>query len=91
MIKQRKIELIEILFWIIIIALFIMILTRMFGKSATDIQIYLGFVAGLTMVMGFITKHHREIGEIKIIMKHNFAKVKEDMNRIENKIDKLTK
>lgn len=96
--KQGKIEWMEVLFWIIMIILFIMILTRVFGSSATDIQIYLGFISGLFMIMSFIAKHHREIGEIKMEMrygfeeiKRSFNRVKEDMDRIENKLDNLYK
>ncbi len=87
--KQGKIEWLEILFWVVMIILFIMILTRVFGNSATEIQIFLGFVTGFMIIMGFIAKHHREIGEIKINMKHSFAKAKEDMDRMERKIDSL--
>ena len=94
--KQGKIEWLEILFWIIIIVLFIMILTRVFGSSASDVQIYIGFVSGFIVVMGFIAKHHREIGVMKSEVKHGFEKVrgsfdkvKGDMDRIEGKIDSL--
>lgn len=66
---RRKIETLEILFWIVILVLIIMILTRIFGKSATDIQIYLGFISGLLILVGFImrvndnvSKLNREIG-----------------------------
>lgn len=96
--KKGKIEWLEILFWIILIILFIMILTRIFGKSATEIQIYIGFISGFIVIMGFITKHHREIGVMKSEMKHgfkrvgdSFTRVKEDMSRIETKIDNLNK
>lgn len=96
--KKRKIEWLEILFWIIIIALFIMILTKMFGSSATEIQIYLGFITSVVVVMSFLAKHHREIGVMGVKIENNFEKVKEsfvkvreDMSRIENKIDDLKK
>ena len=94
--KQGKIEWLEILFWIIMIILFIMVLTRVFGSSATEIQIYIGFISGFIVVMGFIAKHHREIGVMKSEMKRGFEKVrgsfdkvKGDMDRIESKIDSL--
>lgn len=94
--NKGKIEWMEILFWVVIIALFIMILTKMFGSSATEIQIYLGFITSIVVVMSFLAKHHREIGVIETKIENNFEKVKEsfvkvreDMNRIENKIDVL--
>ena len=87
--NKEKIGWLEILFWIVIIALFIMILTRIFGNSATDIQIYLGFITSLITIMIFIAKHYRETGEIKRDIKYNFLRVKEDMKRIESKIDDL--
>lgn len=89
--RYRKIEWIEILFLIIIIILFVMILTRIFGNSATDVQIYIGFITSLVAIMIFIAKHYRETGEIRRDMRHNFQMVKEDINRIESKIDMLSK
>lgn len=87
--KKGKIEWMEILIWIIMIILFVMILSRVFGQSATEVQIYLGFVTFLVAIVLFMAKHYRETGEIKMGMKYSFAKVKEDMGRIEGKIDSL--
>ena len=94
--KKGKIEWLEILIWIVLIILFIMILTRIFGSSATDLQIYTGFITSLVAIVLFMAKHYRETGEIKQDMKYGFEKVKNsftkvsgDINRIENKIDSL--
>ena len=86
---KKDIKWLEVLFWVVIIILFIMILTRIFGNSATDTQIYLGFMTSLVAIMIFIAKHYRETGEIRRDMMYNFLKVKEDMIRIESKIDNL--
>ena len=90
---QNKIEPLEILLWIVMLILFYMILTRIFGHSATDIQIYLGFISGFLIIMGFFmrsndnyNKLNREVGEIKISMTHSFQKIKEDINEIKNKL-----
>lgn len=91
--EKKKIEWLEILFWMIMIVLFIMILTRIFGKSATDIQIYLAFFASLLIIMGRIIKLNnnfgklsREIGEFKIKTINSFDKIKEDINSIKKKL-----
>jgi len=91
--ETRKINLLEILFWIVMIILFIMILTRVFGKSATDFQIYLGFFTGLLIIMGHIValmsninNLNREVGELKASMINSFKKAKEDINRLENRV-----
>ena len=89
--KQGKIEWLEIFIWIVILILFGMILSRMFGKSATDVQIYIGFITSLVAIVLFMAKHYRETGEIKINMRHGFNKVREDIKRLENKIDGLNK
>jgi len=94
----KKIEWLEILFWIIMIILFIMILSRIFGHSATDIQIYLAIFTGLFIIMGHILKLNnnigklnREIGEIKIQMISSFKKVREDISKLTLSKNKQTK
>ncbi len=83
---MEKINWLEILFWIIILLLFIMILSRIFGKSATDIQIYVGFISGLLIIMSYIVKMNREIGEIRLQTANSFEKVREDMDKIKEKL-----
>ena len=82
----------EILFWIVIIVLFIMILTRIFGKSATDVQIYITILTGMLAIMTYliksnnqISKMNREIGEMKTQITESFKKVREDINKLQNK------
>ncbi len=82
---MRKISFWEILFWIIIIILIIMILTRISGKSATDVQVYVTIVMGMIAIMGYIMKMNREIGEIKVHMINSFKNVREDINKLKNK------
>lgn len=98
--NKGKIEWMEILFWAVIIALFIMILTKMFGSSATEIQIYLGFIISIVIVMLIyrVRNINNEFRDFKYHVKLSFNKVKEsfdkareDMNRVENKIDNLGK
>ena len=71
--------------------LFIMILTRIFGSSATDVQIYLGFVSGILIVMSFIARLNRETGEMKIQMKNSFDKVKDDIANIKKNIQEINR
>ncbi len=91
-----KINWLEILFWIVMIALFIMILSRLVGSSATDIQIYLGLFTGLFIIMGYIIKLiennsslNRELGEMKTNMVNSFERVKSDMNKINEDISMI--
>ena len=84
--KTKRIERLEILFWIVMIILFIMILSRIFGKSATDTQIYLAFFTGLLIIMGHIFKLNREFGEFKIRSINSFNSIKKDINLIKKKL-----
>ena len=92
--SKKKINWFVIIFWAIIIILTIMILTRIFGNSATDVQIYITLIMGMLVIMGYIVKGNREIGEIKVGMqyiistgvKEGFTKIKEDMSLIKKKL-----
>ncbi len=88
---EKKINWLEILLWAIMVVLFIMILTRIFGNSATDIQIYLAFFSSLVLVAGYmissnnkimshIVKLNREVGEIKAEV-NSFRKDKEEVEK----------
>ena len=81
----------EVLFWIVMAVLVGMILTRVFGHSATDVQIYIGIVSGFFLITGYMMRMNREIGEIKIDMKHGFERVREDINGIKDNISRLGK
>lgn len=59
---KKEINWLNILFWIFVIALIIMILTRIFGNSATDIQI---FISILGIFFTSITNLHRRVGRIE--------------------------
>lgn len=78
----KEINWLEILLWIILIAIFIMILTRIFGKSATDVQLYLGFFSGLLVVMGYLAKLNREFGEFKIEVRNALEQIREGINNL---------
>jgi len=89
----KRIGWLEILFWIVMAILFIMIMTKVFGKSATDIQIFLGFFTGLLILMGHIIKlkgdvNHlnREFGEFKIKTINSFKNLKKDISSIKKKL-----
>ena len=91
--KKAKIEWFEVLFWIMMMMLFVMILSRIFGKSATDFHIFLTFSMMIVTIMGYIVKMNREIGEMKIQMRESFNKadkeisiLKQDINLIKNKL-----
>ena len=83
---KGKINWLEVLLWIMMIVIFIMILSRIFGNSATDIQVYLGFASILVVIMGYISRLNREVGEVKVGIKHSFDKIKEDVGLIKKKL-----
>lgn len=83
---KEKINWFEVLFWILLIILVVMILTRISGSSATDTQIYIGITMITVTIMGYIVKMNREIGEIKIGLIHSFNKIKEDTDLIKRKL-----
>jgi len=83
---KRKI--LDIIAWIALIVGIIMVLWRIFGNSPTDLAVVTPFIIfGLAKTWS----NNNKIYDLEIKMKNNFNKAKEDMNRIENKIDKLKK
>jgi len=82
--NTRKI--LDIIFWIALVIGTIMVLWRIFGNSPTDLAVITPFV-----VMGLIKvwSNNNRIWELEIKMKNSFDKVRENTNRIGNKIDDL--
>ena len=72
---------------IILIILFLvavgMAIWYIFGDSPTFEQINLSLIA---VVVGILFKIYREVGEIKMAIKHSFANVSKDINSIKNKM-----
>ena len=90
---KKKIEWLEVLFWIVMVILFIMILTRIFGNSATDVQIYLAFFTSSLIIVGYLIKSNnntnnlsRELEEFKMKTIHSFDNIKQDIILIKNKL-----
>lgn len=79
---MKKTNWFEIVFWVILIVLITMIITRIFGSSATDIQIYIAVTTGMLTIMGYIVKMNREIGELKTQMMNSFKKIRKDINKL---------
>lgn len=97
-IVSSKWSVFEVLLFLIMAILLIMIMTRIFGHSATDIQIYIGVITGFFMMIGFIMKlfsNHgnlnREVGEMKIGMKNSFERVRDDFRMVREDIGGLRK
>lgn len=68
---------------ILFIAVLYLILTRIFGHSASDLSILIGL---FTLLFTNQYRLNREIGEVKMTMKHSFEKVKEDITAIRVKV-----
>ncbi len=85
MVKIIWLDLIGIAFLIFAVYL---ILTTIFGNSATPIEVTLMLFLGIGSLFGSqIYKLNREVGEIKINMKHSFDKIKDDINSIKKKLN----
>ena len=63
----------------------------MFGNSATDIQIYLGFISGLIMIVGYILKLTNNINDLNIKLTNIEHNMVNSFNKIRKDIDKLKK
>ncbi len=68
---------------ILFVVVIYMILTRIFGHSATDLAIVIGLV-----VLLFTNQYglNREIGELRISIKHSFENVKNDIELIKRRL-----
>ena len=81
--RKIKFTWIDALIIIMFIVVVYMLLTRIFGHSATDLAIMAGLF-GLLFVNQF--KANRERGEMKVNMSHSFNKIKEDIDLIKEKL-----
>lgn len=73
---ERNMNFLRILFWIFVIITFGMILTRIFGHSATDLQIFFGI---LSIFFTSITDLYRRMGRMESDIKQiKDAVVKKD-------------
>ncbi len=97
-----KKKLMKIINWILNILIIIfaiivvyVLIDRIFGNSPTDFELmtYILGLYGMTILKLFTLIYgvNREIGELKINVRNGFNKIKEDMKRIENKIDNLSR
>ncbi len=78
-----KIGWLEVLIMVMFVIVVYMILTRLFGHSATDLAITVGL---FTLLFANQYKINRELGEIKISITQSFERVKEDMHQIKSRL-----
>lgn len=92
---ELKRKILNILFWILLVIGLIMIIWKIFGKSPSDVAILIPFIVMLLIKIWSNSDRIRDVGyQVKILSmntKSAFEKVRKDMNRIENKIDGLSK
>ncbi len=76
--SKKKIDWLYMLFWVFVVIFIIMILTRIFGHSATDLQIFISIsgifftsIADLYRRIGNIESDIRQIKDI-VTKKSNF-------------------
>lgn len=84
-IKAHWLEITALVFFLLAVYL---ILTTIFGNSATPIEVTITLIGGLSVL---IYRMNREIGEIKTNMKHSFGKIKEDINLIRGDLGLIKK
>lgn len=88
---KRK-DILNVLFWILLIIVVILIIWRIVGNSPTDFSI---IVTALFMVLLKMWAVSDELKDFKHEVKFSFYKVKKDMSNIKNKVeiveDNLTK
>jgi len=77
-------DILNILFWILLIIVIILILWRIFGNSPSDLSIIITALFALLLKMWTISD---ELNSFKHEVKFSFYKVKKDMSSIKNKID----
>lgn len=88
--KKFKFSWIDILIIILFLLSLYLILTRIFGHSASDLTIIISlstFLGSIIFKVSYIIFNlNRETGEIKIQMKNSFQKVREDIDLIKKKL-----
>ncbi len=82
---KRK-DILNLLFWILLIIVIILVLWRIFGNSPSDISILLASLLTLLLKMWAISD---EIKDFKHEVKFSFYKVKEDADSIKDKMGKI--
>ena len=83
-----KVSFIDLLTIVAFLVVFYLILTRIFGHSATDMQLMVGV---FTALMIYLAKLDREIGESKIDTKHRFGNIESNMNIFKDELAKVHK
>ena len=81
--KKSKINLIDIVIILLFLLSVYFILTRIFGRSATDLMIG---VTLFSLLGGLLYKLNREFGEFKITTISSFKKLKEDIIEIKKRV-----
>lgn len=74
-----KIRWIDVLLFMLLVIALYLILTRVFGRSATDLQIT---VSLFTFLCGLLYKLNREFGEFKIKVFNAFGELKKDIEHL---------
>ncbi|MAH47817.1 hypothetical protein CMI37_18490 [Candidatus Pacearchaeota archaeon] len=83
---RRKI--LDVLFWIALIVGVVMIIWRIFGNSSSYVEVLAPFVVMSVLKIWAV---NNELKDFKYQVRLSFDKVRNDMGRIENKIDGLNK
>ena len=79
---NSKISWIDIIIIVLFILTVYLILTRIFGKSASDLAISISL---FSLIGSLLYKLNRELGEFKVKTVNSFRKLKEDIEEIKDK------
>jgi len=90
MVKRKKLSIADILIILLFLLAAYLILTRLFGHSATDIQITITlftFLGGLLYKLwGSLYKLNREFGEFRIRTSNAFRNIADDIKKIKKRV-----
>lgn len=88
---MKKFSWIDVVIIILFLLSVYLILTRIFGESASDLTIIVSlfsFLGGLIFKLVFlVSESNREFGEFKIKTIHSFTAVKHDFDNIKESIE----
>lgn len=79
----KRISWIDILIIVLFVIAVYLVLTRIFGHSASELTISITL---FTLIAAALYKLNREVGEFKIRAINSFDKLKEDLNLIKKKL-----
>ena len=83
---MKRSQILNLLFWILLIIGIILLVWYIFGNTPTELAITITFILTLMFKMWAISD---ELKEFKHEVKFSFHRIKEDINNVIGKLDKI--